>query len=131
MTAISRGARSPTHAASKGGMAFPVLSGEDVVAVLEFFASVAREPDVALLDVLSQIGLQLGRAIETAAARKIACGCTPWSWRALAMRRETAGRAKSAFLANMSHELRTPLNAIIGFSENHPHRVWPVRWTPN
>ncbi|MEI6139127.1 MAG: ATP-binding protein [Mariniphaga sp.] len=35
----------------------------------------------------------------------------------MAVRAETANKAKSVFLANMSHEIRTPLNAIIGFSQ--------------
>lgn len=34
----------------------------------------------------------------------------------LAIKAQTADRAKSQFLANMSHEIRTPLNGIIGFS---------------
>ncbi len=37
--------------------AFPVLSGDDVVAVLEFLARVPRLSDAALLELISQIGL--------------------------------------------------------------------------
>src|SRR5205823_6518590 len=46
------------------GIAFPVLVGPDVVAVLEFFSPNARAPDRTLLDLLTQIGTQLGRVIE-------------------------------------------------------------------
>ena len=47
-----------------GGFGFPVLSGADVVGVLEFFTTEATDPDDGLLDVVSQIGTQLGRVLE-------------------------------------------------------------------
>ena len=100
------------HAAS----AFPVLSGTKIVAVLEFFSFVAREPEKTLLRLMSQIGLQLGRAVERQrdTDRMTRHAETLVSDRDQA---QSANRAKSEFLANMSHELRTPLNSIIGFSE--------------
>ncbi len=48
----------------RAGFALPVLLGDDVAAVLEFFATAAIEPDAALLDVLHHVGTQLGRVIE-------------------------------------------------------------------
>src|SRR5256884_401787 len=48
----------------RAGIAFPVLVGPNVVAVLEFFSPDAIAPDQASLDVLTQIGTQLGRVIE-------------------------------------------------------------------
>jgi PAS domain S-box-containing protein len=53
----------------KAGFACPVIVGMEVVAVLEFFAPDAVEPDQSLLDTLVQIGLQLGRVAERAMAR--------------------------------------------------------------
>lgn len=45
---------------------FPVLVGRRVVAVLEFFSSQALAPEKELLEVLGQVGTQLGRVVERA-----------------------------------------------------------------
>jgi len=100
----------------RSGVAFPVLSGEAVVGVLEFFDTEVRAPATNLLDMLRQAGTQLGRVIERQLAQETLHA------RAVELARardeaQAADQAKSAFLAAMSHELRTPLNAIIGFSE--------------
>ncbi len=44
--------------------AFPVLAGKDVAAVLEFFSREPAEPDAGLLELMGQVGTQLGRVIE-------------------------------------------------------------------
>jgi len=46
------------------GLAFPVMAGAEVVAVLEFFSDLDEEPDADWLNVLTSVGLQLGRAVE-------------------------------------------------------------------
>lgn len=48
----------------KTGLAFPVLVGSEVVAVLEFFSLEEEEPDEELLKAMSHIGAQLGRVAE-------------------------------------------------------------------
>jgi len=48
----------------KAGFAFPVMVGPDVVAVLEFFSAEAGEMNEPLLDMMSQVGTQLGRVME-------------------------------------------------------------------
>jgi len=48
----------------KGGAAFPVLVGEEVVAVLEFFALDPVEPKDTVLEVIASVGTQLGRIVE-------------------------------------------------------------------
>ena len=80
--------------------AFPVRSGDDLVAVLEFFAREPHEPDDALLDVIDHVGTQLGRVherLEAIAAEQ----------RAVEVERE--------FLSMLTHELRSPLLSIKGF----------------
>jgi len=48
----------------KAAVGFPVLVRSDVVAVLEFFADRVVDPDEKLLEVLGNVGTQLGRVIE-------------------------------------------------------------------
>ncbi len=48
----------------KAGFAFPVLVGEHVVAVLEFFSTEAAEPDEARVEVMAAVGNTLGRVVE-------------------------------------------------------------------
>lgn len=48
----------------KASFAFPVLIESKVVAVLEFFSPQTVEPDAPLLQVMANIGTQLGRVIE-------------------------------------------------------------------
>ncbi|MCF6336238.1 MAG: HAMP domain-containing histidine kinase, partial [Spirochaetales bacterium] len=86
-----------------------VLIGDEVVEVMEFFSGTQEEPDTKLLEVMANIGKQLGRVAERTKAEK--------DLKSAKIDAEAANKAKSIFLANMSHELRTPLNAILGFSQ--------------
>lgn len=118
----------------KAGFAFPVIHKKETVAVLEFYATEAVEPDAEILDVMADVGTQLGWVYERKRAasklRAAMCEIDAANYdleRKIQIRTqelclakleaETASQSKSEFLANMSHELRTPLNAIIGFSE--------------
>lgn len=71
----------------KGAFGFPVKIGDDVVAVLEFFAKEEMYADKNLIAVLRNVGEQLGRVFE---------------------RRRTA---------NMSDAMRTPLTEILRLAE--------------
>jgi hypothetical protein len=53
----------------KAGFAFPVIVGGEVAAVVEFFSPESRVPDVELMDILEQVGRQLGRVAERERSR--------------------------------------------------------------
>ena len=93
----------------KAAFCFPVLVGDKVVAVLEFYTPEMIEPDKQLLEVMANVGTQLGRVIERQQAAE-----------ALAIAKEkaeSANKAKTQFVSSISHEFRTPLNAVIGITE--------------
>ena len=52
------------RAGIKSAFAFPVLSGSEVIAVLEFFAVHYSDRDDALLEVLELVGNQLGQVVD-------------------------------------------------------------------
>lgn len=89
----------------KTGMAFPVLVGSEVVAVLEFFADQAFVPEQAALDAMASIGVQLGFVAERIRLRRHE------SELAHASRVSTLGE----LVANLTHELGQPLAAISNF----------------
>ena len=48
----------------RAGFAFPILTGNDVVGVMEFFSSESVRPDEKLLEIMASIGTLLGRVVE-------------------------------------------------------------------
>jgi predicted signal transduction protein with EAL and GGDEF domain len=54
----------------RGAFAFPILADGELKAVLEFFTAAAVAPDPALLEVMAQIGRQLGRVVERIRAQE-------------------------------------------------------------
>ena len=57
-------AEAAARAGLASGISFPVMVGSEAVAVLEFFTAEPVEPDKPLLDIMGQVGIQLGRAVE-------------------------------------------------------------------
>jgi diguanylate cyclase (GGDEF)-like protein len=62
------GASTRVRAANEVGLrtalAFPVLVGSEVVGVLEFLTERLLEPDRQMIEVMTQIGVELGRVVE-------------------------------------------------------------------
>ncbi len=48
----------------RSAFAFPVVVGQDVAAVLEFFSPIPSEPAPAFLEIIAHIGTTLGRVVE-------------------------------------------------------------------
>jgi signal transduction histidine kinase len=96
----------------QAAVAVPVLSAQQVVAILVFFMDRPRATDDAHTQMVFVVANQVGAVIERRKEQKL--------YEAEIMRARddalAASRAKSDFLSRMSHELRTPLNSVIGFA---------------
>jgi len=51
-------------AAAHGAVGFPILLGDEILGVLEFFSREARPPDDAQIDMMEAIGSQIGQFVE-------------------------------------------------------------------
>lgn len=93
----------------KSAFAFPAMIADKVVAILEFFTDAIAAPDLELLDVMTQVGTQLGRAIE----RKQADDTR--TQQAKELTRSNTELEQFAYV--ISHALREPLRMITNFSQ--------------
>jgi len=107
------------------GFALPVQVGSDVIAILEFFAEEALQPDEPLLQMLAQIGLQLGQVAERVKAQE--------ALRTAAVQAELARVARlitmGEMAASIAHEIKQPLTAVV--TNANAGLRWLNRQPPN
>jgi len=95
--------------------AVPMMIDGHSIGILEFFSRSARQPSHDTIELLSNIGLQLGRVIERFRHEDMLVRARDMA--------EQSARTQSEFLSNMSHELRTPMHAILNYANMSLKRV--------
>jgi signal transduction histidine kinase/ActR/RegA family two-component response regulator len=84
-----------------GAFAFPILSGDQTLGVVEFFSHQMRPPEPDLLEMFRTIGHQIGQFIDRRKAEN--------ELQARLQELAANDRRKDEFLAMLAHELRNPL----------------------
>ncbi len=87
------------------GVAFPVLIGEEVRAVMEFFSADAMERDERLMESMSHISAQVGRALERHISEE--------KLRVSKEQAESATVEKDKYVSLIAHDMKSPFASII------------------
>jgi diguanylate cyclase (GGDEF)-like protein/PAS domain S-box-containing protein len=59
-----------TQCGLRSAFAFPIRVGDQIAGVMEFFTTEQEQPDLRLLEAMSHVGVQLGRAVERGRAEE-------------------------------------------------------------
>ncbi|MBD3884697.1 PAS domain S-box protein [Phormidium tenue FACHB-886] len=91
----------------KATLGIPLLANDEVIAVLVFYMSEARQEDNRLIELITA-STELGLFVQRKQAEE--------EMRKSLAKEQELNKFKSNFLANVSHELRTPLTSVLGLS---------------
>lgn len=83
----------------KSAFAFPIVAGQDMVAVMEVFSPEPFELDATLTEVMSHIGIELGRIIERKQAEE-------------KLRQSELLSAIGLTASKLAHDISNPLNGM-------------------
>ena len=120
-------ARAAAESGVRGACAFPILSGTEVVAVIEIFDDRPAEVDDGLLTVTAQLGAQLGRVVERARAREeishqsLHDGLTGLPNRLLFLDRLNGALARSRRLGTLTGVLFINLDRFKAVNDSYGH----------
>ncbi|RMH33616.1 MAG: PAS domain S-box protein [Nitrospirae bacterium] len=105
-----------------GAVGFPVLHGDELLGVMEFFSQERQDPNPHVLRMFTTVGRQIGQFLRRKRSEERLAKATEelkMANQELVEARDQALealRVKSEFLAVMSHEIRTPMNGVIGMT---------------
>ncbi len=122
---IQDSANFPRQESIRGGsaFAFPILIGNEVVAVMEFLQPTPRPEEPGLLALAEVVGIQLGRVVERSRSRRREITHRTALQEAVEERTadlisarnraEAQSQARATLFSTVSHDLQTPLHAAI------------------